>query len=93
MMGDDYSTDEAVCLVAVYEISVFLPYTRSPADLRGLAGSAPSVVNAVACQKEVEAMQRKEMTFLQAFFKKHAPRIAPDNKNIVSSLKMLLLEL
>lgn len=50
--------------------SVFLPYTKSPADLRGLAGSVPSVVNAVACQKEVEAMQRKEMTFLQAFFQK-----------------------
>lgn len=74
---------------------IFLPYPKSPADLQGLVGSGPSVKNAVACQKEVETMQRTEMKFLQTTKKKkkNASRIAPNNIKPLNSLWMLLLEL
>lgn len=61
MMEDDYSTDEAVCLMT-YE-AVSFPTTPSPQQL--LLSK-----NAVAYQKEIETMQIKEIKFIQTIKKK-----------------------
>lgn len=55
MMEDDYGPDEAIWLIMIYEIR---SCSSTPTDLQGSVGSAPSVKNAVACQKEVETRHR-----------------------------------
>lgn len=64
-MEDDYGSDEAICLIMIYEMVTFSP-TPSPQQIfKGLVGSAPSVKNAVVCQKTFEMMQQIEMKFLR----------------------------
>lgn len=57
-MEDDYGTDEAIWLIMIYEILSFSPTPSPQQTCKGQWGSAPSVKNAVACQKEVETRQR-----------------------------------
>lgn len=93
MMEDDCSTDEAVCLIVVYEITSFSP-TPTPQQIRrGYWGQFLPLKMLWLAKKRLKRCREERWHFFRLFSKEHAPRIAPNNKSIVNSLRMLLLEL